>query len=152
VTEDIPKLTRLFTELGARNPEQWAKSQAIEGLPQLARFLFLRQAWRLVIRDGDTDWAKQGAGQQAAEGPGAGLQEALRRLRDTNVDLEDLTMVVRAMQWNLLAGLLYLLDDPGDLEPECRDVAWRLFQVDDEDNPLAVLGGLHESLLETEPS
>jgi hypothetical protein len=31
-------------------------------------------------------------------------------------------------------GLCYLLDDPGELEDEVRDVAWRLFQVNEEVN------------------
>ncbi len=38
------ELTELFARLGARDPEKWARSQIKEGIPQLARFLFLRQA------------------------------------------------------------------------------------------------------------
>jgi len=38
------QLTALFQKLGARHPEGWARSQIKEGIPQLARFLFLRQA------------------------------------------------------------------------------------------------------------
>jgi hypothetical protein len=39
------ELTALFKKVGARKPEGWARSQIEEGIPQLARFLFLRQAW-----------------------------------------------------------------------------------------------------------
>jgi hypothetical protein len=56
------------------------------------------------------------------------------------------------MQWQLLFRLCYLLDDPGDVEDEVRDVTWRLFQVDENNKPVAIIGGLHESVLETEPS
>jgi hypothetical protein len=56
------------------------------------------------------------------------------------------------MQWKLLVSLCYLLDDPGSLEPEVRDIAWRLFQVDDNDRPAAVIPSLHESVLENDPS
>jgi hypothetical protein len=55
------------------------------------------------------------------------------------------------MQWRLLAGLCQLLDDPGKLEVEVSDIAWRLFQVDDKEQPIAAMGGLLESVLETEP-
>jgi len=40
------ELAALFQKLGARDPDHWARSQVEEGVPQLARFLFLRQAWR----------------------------------------------------------------------------------------------------------
>jgi hypothetical protein len=39
-------LAATFRKLGARDPEGWADSQVEEGIPQLARYLFLRQAWR----------------------------------------------------------------------------------------------------------
>ena len=38
------ELTELFRKLGARDPSAWARSQTSEKIPQLARFLFLRQA------------------------------------------------------------------------------------------------------------
>ena len=43
------------------------------------------------------------------------------------------TAVARTMQWRLLFGLCQLLDDPGILEKEVSDIAWRLFQVDEDD-------------------
>jgi hypothetical protein len=52
----------------------------------------------------------------------------------------------------LLAGLSYLLDDPGPLEENVRDVAWRLYQTDEHGRPIAPITGLHESLLELEPT
>jgi hypothetical protein len=41
---DVTQLTDLFRRLGARDPQDWAGSEVAEGLPQLERFLFLRQA------------------------------------------------------------------------------------------------------------
>ena len=35
------------------DPESWASSQVEEGIPQLARYLFLRQAWGCVVREDD---------------------------------------------------------------------------------------------------
>ncbi len=63
-----------------------------------------------------------------------------------------LTTVVRVMQWQLLFSLCYLLEDPGDVEVEVNDITWSLFQTDEAGRPIAPIGGLHESVLETEPS
>jgi hypothetical protein len=41
---DVTALTDLLRKLGARKPEVWAQSQAEEGIPQLLRWLFLREA------------------------------------------------------------------------------------------------------------
>jgi len=145
------ELSELFRKLGARDPAGWARSQLEEGLPQLARFLFLRQAWKLVVKPDDPSWIPQ-ARQTNADGPGGAVGPALERLLSAGASQDDLTTVVRVMQWWLLAGLYRLLDHPGDLEAEVKDVAWRLFQVDDNDCPTAAIGGLLESVLETEPS
>ena len=45
----------------------------------------------------------------------------------------------------------YLLSDPGDVEVEVQTIQWRLFQVDDNIEPIEVLALLHESVLDTEP-
>jgi hypothetical protein len=50
------ELAALFRRLGARDPEGWARSQLQEEIPQLARFLFLRQAWRTIIGEEDATW------------------------------------------------------------------------------------------------
>src|SRR5262249_25800627 len=47
------ELTELFRKLGADDPAGWARSQIREGIPQLARYLFLRQAWRQVLGPDD---------------------------------------------------------------------------------------------------
>ena len=152
--EEIARLTRLFTKLGARDPEGWARSQVDEGIPQLARFLFLQQAWKLVVDEDDEEWiaAAQSAAAAARGEPGGALGPALDRLLAQGASKKDLTTVVRVMQWRLLFSLCYLMEDPGLPDDEVGDIAWRLFQVDEEDQPIAPIGGLHESVLETEPS
>ena len=64
--QEIQEWTERFRALGARNPEGWARSQIEEGIPQFARYIFLRQAWRSIIPDGDTSWIKPQI--EAAEG------------------------------------------------------------------------------------
>jgi len=46
------RLTEIFRIAGAPDPEGWAESEASEDIPQLARYLFLRAAWRGVVPDG----------------------------------------------------------------------------------------------------
>lgn len=147
----VNELTELFRKLGARNPADWASSQLNENLPQLARFLFLREAWKLVVADNDPSWIHARISDDPA-GPGGDIGPALKRLLAAGAAESDLTAVVRVMQWRLLFGLCQLLDDPGSLEKEVRDVAWRLFQVDEDDQPTAAISGLHESVLETDPT
>lgn len=145
------ELVALFARLGARNPEQWAKSQLGGNIPQLARFLFLRQAWELVVNSDDRTWIQTQAATDSSA-PGSAITPALKRLREKGASEEDLTTVVRVMQWRLLSAFCYLLDDPGNLEDEAGDIAWRLFEVNKNGDPIAVISGLHESVLETEPS
>jgi hypothetical protein len=145
------ELSELFRKLGARDPAGWARSQLEEGLPQLARFLFLREAWKLVVSPDDPNWVSE-ARQANAKGLGGAIGPAVERLLSAGASQDDLTTVVRVMQWKFFAGLCGLLDEPGDLEKEVKDVAWRLFQVDDNGSPIAAISGLLESVLETEPS
>ena len=148
------ELTALFSKLGARNPEMWAASQTDEGTPQLARFLFLRQAWRFVIDESDHQWIDNEISHAGAEPnePYAGVGHALRALRGRGATDEELTDLVRGMQAELLFQLCYLLEEPGELEPEVSDIRWAFVQVNDEGEVLATVDGLHESVVETDPT
>jgi hypothetical protein len=147
---DESKLTELFAKLGARDPAGWARSQTKEGIPQLARFLFLRQAWRCVVPPGDETWVEREL-KTPQNKPGGIIVAPLRRLIDGGASIADLTIVVRVMQWQLLFQLCYLLGDPGDVEEEVKNIEWCLFQTDDEGNPLIPIDALHESVLDTAP-
>src|SRR4029453_8552845 len=124
-----------------------------EDIPQLARFLFLRQAWPAVVREEDQRWIAHEieASEKRPTDPGAGGGLALKRLLQAGANANDLTELVRVMQWRLLFHLCYLLQDPGDVEPEASHVGWALFEIDANDQPMRHIGGLHESVLETEP-
>jgi hypothetical protein len=50
------ELTEVFGAAGASRPEEWAGSQLEEGINQLHRFLFLREAWRRVLPEGSEAW------------------------------------------------------------------------------------------------
>ena len=151
---DEQTLTELFARLGAAAPAAWAGSQTREGIPQLARFVFLRQAWRAIVRPGDTSWiaAQRAHAASAPEAPFAGTGLALNRLLAQGAQESDLTELVRGMQAELLHALCYLLTDPGELEAEVADLRWALVQIDDEGRVLGDLEALHESVLETDPT
>ena len=152
--DELKRLTNVFRELGASDPEGWARSQVQEGVPQLARFLFLRQAWRGVVSADDPTWIGRmiAHAQLSPEAPYAGAGHSLKALRRRGATDDELGELVRAMQAELLFHIAYLLDDPGDIEPAAGEVAWSLFEVDEDGQPIAPVGGLHESVLETDPA
>jgi hypothetical protein len=152
--DELRRLNALFRQLGAREPDSWARSQLEEGIPQLARFLFLRQAWRLVVNEEDPAWIDAYIAQAEAEpdAPYAGGGHALKALRARGATNDEIIDLVRSAQAELLFGFCYLLEDPGDVEPEVASIAWALFQVDEDRRPREPISGLHESVLETDPT
>ncbi len=153
--EVTPKeLTALFRKLGARSPGEWAQSQRTEGIDQVARFVFLREAWRGVIPPDDVSWIDRTVEsiKPGTAEPGAGIGPALQRLLAAGADPEDIHEVVRVMQYELLFSICYLLEDPGQLEPEIADLAWRLMRTNQDGEVVGPIEALHESVLELDPS
>lgn len=151
---DIKGLTALFRKLGAPDPEAWASSQINDGTPQLARYLFLRQAWRHVVAEDDSRWVDRliESAENNQDQPYAGAGLALRRLRARGATDEELTDLVRGMQAECLFNLCYLLEDPAIDEAEASEVMWSLVQTDVDGNIVGPIRGLHESVLETDPT
>lgn len=145
------ELTKLFRKLGAEDPEGWARSQVKEGIPQLPRYLFLRQAWRNVVGPDDQSWMWKWRPKDP-NAPGGELGGAIDRILAAGAKPEDLTTVARIMQWHLLARFCVLLDDPHFPESEVEDITWALFLIDEEGNPIVPIGTLIESVLETDPT
>jgi hypothetical protein len=154
MSEDLTRLSELFAMLGAKEPESWASSQLLEGIPQLERYLFLRQAWRAVVTEADTTWVDNTIHgyRENPTAPYARLGRALESLRLKGATAEEISDIVRGKQAELLFGLCCLLEDPGDLEDEVADVSWGLFRVDENGSPVEHIGGLYESVLETDPT
>ncbi len=157
---NLQRLIGLFNAAGARDPECWAKSEINEDIPQLARFLFLRGAWRSVVPEGETNWIE--AYRKPAKdpsGPLAGISRALNRLLASGIDPRDLTEVVRVMQYEVLFSVCYLMDDPypamegiENAPPELSNIGWALFEIDEKGNVGRPIPSLHESVLETDPT
>lgn len=155
--QEKQELAAHFRALGAYDPDGWARSQVEEGIPQYARFVFLRQAWESIIGDGDTSWIdlRITSADSQPRGPGAGISPALKRMLASGASREDIAEVVRVMQWKALAGLAYQLDDSGVVEypdKEMPQVNWMLFEVNNSGEPLHPITALHESVLDTDPT
>jgi hypothetical protein len=155
--QKIQELATHFRALGAFHPEDWARSQIEEGIPQYARFVFLRQAWEGIIAEGDISWIDPQI-QQAERhprAPGASIGPALKRILAAGGSREDIAELVRVMQWQVLAHLAVQLDDSDVAEYPSKDmpqVNWKLFEVDEHGLPLHPIDGLHESVLDTDPT
>jgi hypothetical protein len=151
---EVERLTEVFKRLGADDPEGWARSQISEGINQLGRFVFLKQAWSNIIDENDSSWidSEIKSSMNRPDVPFAGIGHALSRLRELGVSDNDINDVVRGKQAELLFSLCYLIDDPGDLPDEVKNMAWCLVQVNEEGRPIAQIGSLHESVLETDPT
>jgi len=153
----IQSLAGQFRAWGVGDPESWARSQVEEGINQYARLVFLRGAWEAVMAAGDQGWIDRQvrAAMAHPDEPGAGAGLALARLLAAGVNPGDLLELVRAAQWETLARVVVQLSDPGVVtypSTEAPRVAWALFEVDEEGNPLQEIPNLHESVLETDPS
>jgi hypothetical protein len=155
--DEIRKLTDYFRTLGASNPEQWAESEIKEGIPQYARFVFLKTAWNAVISEGNDTWIDNAIKQSEREpnDPCSGAGVALKRMLAAGISRQDITSLVRVMQYETLFALCYQLDDssvaeyPAETLPQ---VHWALMQVTEEGEHVGEIGGLHESVLELDPT
>ncbi|MEU2022103.1 hypothetical protein ABZ565_08050 [Streptomyces sp. NPDC016469] len=149
--EDIGPLVRLFDVLGAEDAEGWAESEAEEGLPQLARFRFLRMVWQDIDAWSTTasDWV---AAYRRAGAAGGAVERAVR----LGLTADELGEIAREVARETAFALLQGLDDParGDEPDEVagRLPGWALAELSARDEPTGrVLGALHEDLNETEP-
>ncbi|MFF3437782.1 hypothetical protein [Streptosporangium sp. NPDC002721] len=124
-----------FTELGANNPEEWALSEISENIPQLARFLVLRNIWPEFINSWTNVLNNIPAG---------------ARLLTAGADRDDLTTLARAIAYETAFGLLAHLT-----ASECNHTApgWSLRETTPEGHLTGrTVQGLHEDLLSTDPS
>ncbi|MFC8536850.1 hypothetical protein ACFUJY_23425 [Streptomyces sp. NPDC057249] len=151
MAEDMDRLARLFDALGAEDAEGWAESEAEEGLPQLARYRFLRMVWQDIDAWSTTasDWV---AAYRAAGAAGGAVERAVA----LGLTADELGEIAREVARETAFALLQGLDDParGDEPDEVagRLPGWALAELSARAEPTGrVLGALHEDLNETEP-
>lgn len=174
-------LAETFGRMGAGEPEAWALSEVEDGIPQLARFLFLRRLWR-----GAEEWALHPAewfaegepepaddeededdgrsSAEAAVGEAAeddeadaepaflAAQQAVGRILAAGVDPADLREVARAVFLHAAFDAVRTVDEGHDPDAGEGLPGWLLTEVGGD----LVLTGrmldrLHEDLFTTEP-
>ncbi|MER7694809.1 hypothetical protein [Streptomyces sp. NPDC097610] len=130
-----------FANLGADEPHVWAFSEATENIPQMARYLILRRFWA----EGINRWKEPGA---------IDAIPATHRLLASGADRAEIVQVARAAAFETIASVLNILDegDASDLDDDSFP-GWCLQETARDGSPTGrSIGGLHESLLETDPS
>lgn len=152
--ERLETLTAAFAALGAPDPAGWARSEAQEDIPQLARFCFLRSVWPKLIDTWtrDVGWVERLSDSDTE--PFADASVGLSRMRDAGVEPIDVGRVARWVAYETVFGLLYHLgcgidDDAGDAAP-----GWQLMETAGFDGALTgrSIAGLYEDLLGLDPS
>lgn len=151
--EQDPRYTSLveqFRLLNCSDPEFYARTEVIEGTPELSRFNFIRELWQLLTPRGEPHYLK-GCGRMIAGHPFGPPQERdgpYERLQASNADMNDVVEIARHAQISVLLGVASLLDTVSQSGPICSDASWGLFEQSDEDSPGRRLDGLHEVILD----
>jgi len=148
------ELTSIFRQLGAVDPESWAHSEISEEIPQLARFVFLKGAWERIAPDDDTIWIDNMLRNVPPDStaPYAGAAHSIRRMLKSGVSKSVIAELVRSTQAEFLFGLCCMMDDPGSVDGNDGHVDWAFVELDSDGNYGRTINGLHESVLETDPT
>ena len=148
------RFLELLRKLGARRPEQWISPTEEGRRKELLRFLFLREAWSLLVKKDSSIWIENYLryAEQFSSGTLSTAGRALKRLRAAGAADEDLTDVVRELQAHVLFGICFLLDGADLPEPEVADINWTIFEVDKDGNPILEFSGLADCVGETDPA
>jgi hypothetical protein len=144
------QLTDIFQKLGAENPDAWAESQIEEGIPQLARFLFLKGAWEEIVPDNE-EWIEKYLSVTEFEVPFGGIAKSIQKMVECGVPKIYITELCRSICAEFLSGITHMLDDSSTVKGN-KYLNWALVQLDENDQPIQIVDSLHESVLETDPT
>lgn len=120
-----------------------AASDAVEsGAPLLEALCFQTLAEHILARIHDAKWIAN-----RARNPDSEHHELIKRLLDAGASAEDLAVFARMMQRRYLSDLGCILDGAGIYgTPDLPIKEFRVFAVDDDERPTAMIDELHESL------
>ena len=145
----IEKLLRQqgWDQDGARRA---AREAAKSGEPLLESLCFQRLAAHVLAKIHSSAWIRNRAKTPSSDG-----HSVIKRLLDSGASPKDLALFARMMQREYLSSLGCILDGAGIYgTPDLPCTDFRVFAVDDSNQPLAMLDELHESTgwtdLETE--
>lgn len=136
----LAALTRRMAELGARDPDIWARSEITRGTPQQARYLVLRLIWAKAL----TRWRDEDVLRR---------DPALAQLLEQGADQELLTAAVRRVVFDAVGDVIMAIDEGCDLDAPDDAPGWTLMETDSDERATGrIVGGLHESLLQVDPT
>ncbi len=150
--ERLRQTEKFLVSLGwdADEARETAAGAAEDGYPLLETLCFQTLAEHLLAPIHDTSWVTARASSTDSDDG-----DLIRRLLDSGASAEDLAVFARMMQREYLCNLMCLLDEAGVYGvPRVPIEDLRLFAVDDDERPQAMIADLHEALafesLETE--
>lgn len=143
-TQRLAAIEKLLREQGLdqTSAKETARNAVKSGEPVLESLSFQLLAEHVLARIHSSSWISH-----RAKTPSNDFEGVIKRLLDSGASPKDLALFARIMQREYLSNLGCILDGAGiygtpDLP--CQD--FRVFAVDDADNPLEKLDELHESL------
>jgi hypothetical protein len=151
------ELVSLLTRARVRDPELWADSELQEGIAQVARAIVLWRLWPEAIDRfaGDLSWIDEAIaeGERDANAPFADAGAALSAALAAGVSREDIGKIAQSVAFSAVFSTLYRIDEGADYEFD-DGPGWVLMELDQETGQPTGrdVGGLHESLLETDPT
>ena len=150
--DELRRLTEIFRQYGANDPESWARSQLEEGIPQLAIFCFAKALWEGIIAEDDHSWIGLDieSAKSKPNAPCAQSGRALEEMVAKGVSTRAIVDLVRVSQFNALYHACSLLDGSCAVDLPIKE--WVLNQVDERGKPVATIQGLHEVLLGLDPT
>ena len=153
--DELKELTEVFRRYGAQDPELWARSELAEGIPQRAIFSFAKAMWTVVKDESDDRWIdiEIASSTRRPDDPYSAAGPALSEMLAKGVSREAIVDLVRTFQCETLFHVASLIDgaiDAADADVPVTD--WSLVQLDEAGEPIAVIDGLHEVLLEFDPT
>lgn len=157
--EEFRQLAEKFRAAGATDPELWAASEMGQGIPQLARFCFLRALWPDMIdkwRE-NVEWIDRSIREAERDSHDffADAGVALARLLAIGASREELASVARMVAYDTAFGVVDRIDESMDWDHGVDDgyPTWELREIGPDGQPTGrTMDGLHEDLLSMDPS
>jgi len=133
-------LVEQFRELGVPDPEDWARSQIDEGIDQVSRATVLRAIADIVVKSSKdapmlatTDWGS------------SKVKAAAERLYVNEEAAQDIETLLKAVLFQAFWDFMVISDGNAGIPVNPAKVNIGLYSRDDDFQPRAEIGGLHES-------
>jgi hypothetical protein len=148
----LEELAEVFRSYGTDDPEELARSELEEGIPQLAIFSVAKALSFCVFDQDDDHWIDQEV-ERAKDGPNdpcAQIGPALQEMLSKDVSRRAIVDLTRVIQYGLLSRVVSVIDGSRVEDVPIRN--WKLYQTDEEGYPVAAIHGLRDMLPRLDPT